>query len=63
VGHILDVARSPDRADFQKNGRWLVTGEREEVEIDVVVRPDGRIVTAYPLPGGRGVIENPKEGQ
>jgi EndoU nuclease-like protein len=63
VGHILDVARHPDQADFQKNGRWLVTGERDGVEVDVVIRPDGRIITAYPLPGGRGVNHNPKEGQ
>jgi hypothetical protein len=59
VGHIVDVARRPDSAEMQDNGRWIVRGERDGVEMDVIVEPEGRIVTAYPLPGGRGVVENP----
>jgi hypothetical protein len=59
VGHIVDVARRPDSVEMQDNGRWIVRGERDGVEMDVIVEPDGRIVTAYPLPGGRGVVENP----
>ena len=59
VAHIVDVARRPDSVEMQDNGRWIVRGGRDGVEMDVIVEPDGRIVTAYPLPGGRGVVENP----
>lgn len=61
VSAIEDVARAPDRVTWQDfNSRWRVTGQREGVEITGVVRPDGRIWTAWPEPGGRGVVQNPK---
>jgi Bacterial EndoU nuclease len=61
VSTVEDVAREPDRVGWQSfNSRWRVTGQREGVEITGVVRPDGRIWTAWPEPGGRGVGQNPK---
>ena len=57
---VMDVARKPDAAEWQFNGRWVVVGERDGVNVSVVVRPDGRICTAWPEPGGRAVIENPR---
>jgi Bacterial EndoU nuclease len=57
---ILSIARSPDSAQFQKNGRWKVEGVRDEVALAVVINADGRIWTAYPLPGSPGVRQNPR---
>jgi hypothetical protein len=63
LGHVVDVARSPDaRPVWQPNHRWRVHGERDGVEIYVVVLPDGRIWTAWPGEGSPGVIRNPKKG-
>lgn len=59
VENILDVTRRPDSAEYQKNGRWKVQGRRDDVDLVGVVRPDGQVWTAYPLPGGLGVTENP----
>jgi Bacterial EndoU nuclease len=60
VDDILSVARSPDSAGLQKNGRWKVEGVRDEVALTVVINADGRIWTAYPLPGSPGVRQNPR---
>ena len=57
---VMDVAREPDAAERQDNGRWLASGDRDGVHVWVVVQPDGRIWTAWPEPGGKGVIENPR---
>lgn len=64
TGHVADVARNPDAQPvWQPNHRWRVHGERDGVEIYVVVLPDGRIWTAWPQEGSPGVIRNPREGQ
>jgi hypothetical protein len=57
---IADVARRPDHAEMQRNGRWKVQGQRLGVDVVTIVRADGQIWTAYPLAGGPGVIENPR---
>lgn len=62
IDMILDVARRPDLPpQQQKNGRLMVRGTREDVEIVVITKRDGRIWTSWPLPGGPGVVKNPKE--
>ena len=62
IGHVLDVARAPDNPPvFQANRRWRVHGYRDEVGINVVILPDGRIWSAWPDPGGLGVVRNPRE--
>jgi hypothetical protein len=58
---ILSVARSPDSATLQRNGRWKVEGAHDGVALSVIINVDGRIWTAYPLPGSPGVRQNPKE--
>lgn len=64
VAHVLSVARSPDVVEErQPNGRWRVNGRRDDVVVTAVIEPDGRVWTAYPKPGGRGVVHNPKEPQ
>lgn len=61
VSMVEDAARSPDRVIRQEfNSRWWTTGKREGVEVTSIVCPDGRIWSAWPEPGGPGVIENPK---
>ena len=57
---VADVARDPERAELQDNGRWLVAGVRDGVRVWVAVRPDGGIWTSWPEPGGPGVRENPR---
>jgi hypothetical protein len=57
---VLSVAQAPELARYQPNGRWLVTGTRDEVRLSAVVLPDGQIWTAYPLPGSPGVTQNPR---
>lgn len=61
IAHVLSVAQSPDDTPFmQDNGRWKVHGVRDGVDVSVIVKPDGRIWTSYPEPGGEGVVENPE---
>ncbi|WP_067654967.1 nucleotidyl transferase AbiEii/AbiGii toxin family protein [Nocardia harenae] len=60
LAHILDVARSPERALFQANGYWYVIGVRDGVVLTVIVRPDGRIRAAWPE-SGDGVFRNPAQ--
>ena len=60
TAHVLSVVRMPEQARYQPNGRWRVTGTRDEVRLSAVVLPDGQIWTAYPLPGSPGVTQNPR---
>jgi hypothetical protein len=55
-----DVGRKPDHVEWQPNGRWRVTGEHDGVRVYAIVLPDGRMWTAWPEPGGKGVVENPE---
>ena len=62
IGHVLDVARAPDDPPvFQANRRWRMHGQREDVGINVIVQPDGRIWSAWPDAGSPGVVKNPRE--
>ena len=58
---ILSVARSPDSASLQQNGRWKVEGIRDEVKLSVIITADARIWSAYPLPGSPGVRQNSRD--
>jgi hypothetical protein len=59
---LVDVARRPDQPPGHQewNGRWVTRGTRDDVEVVVVVAPDGRIWSGWPLPGGAGVVKNPE---
>jgi hypothetical protein len=62
IAYVLDVARAPDDPPvFQANRRWRVHGQREDVGINVIVQPDGRIWSAWPDAGSPGVVKNPRE--
>jgi hypothetical protein len=61
IESILSVARSPDSASLQKNGRWKAEGVHGEVALAVIIMADGRIWSAYPLPGSPGVRQNPRD--
>jgi hypothetical protein len=61
INLLQDVARRPDDTPIrQDNGRWFTTGTREEVEIVAVVERDAQVWTGWPLPGGPGVVQNPR---
>jgi hypothetical protein len=60
IAHILDVARHPDVSPvWQPNQLWRVRGTRDGVDIIALLKRDGSVVTAWPLPGGCGVQQNP----
>lgn len=62
IGHTLDVARHPDGSPvFQANRRWRVHGQRDDVGITVIVKPDGRVWSAWPDARSPGVVKNPRE--
>jgi hypothetical protein len=63
INALVDVARRPDHPPRQQewNHRWVARGTRDDVEVVVVIAPDGRIWTGWPTPGGPGVVKNPKE--
>jgi hypothetical protein len=57
-----DGAKNPDqRPILQENGRYLVTGTRDGVTIEVIVNQDGTVRTAYPT-GGVGVCFTDEHG-
>lgn len=63
MAYVQSVARTPDVIEArQNNGRWRVNGERDGVNVVALIEPDGRIWTAWPKPGGRGVVQNPRGG-
>lgn len=58
--YISEIARQPDTVPHQQdNRRWVCTGTRDGVEVVVIVWPEGKIWSAWPEPGGDGVILNP----
>jgi len=60
ISVVRDVGRKPDQVEWQPNGRWRVTGDHEGVRVNGVVLADGRMWTAWPEPGGKGVMQNPE---
>ncbi|MBO0882160.1 MAG: EndoU domain-containing protein, partial [Mycobacterium sp.] len=51
VRHVLEVAAEPDWVHFQSNGRWKVRGERDGVEMSVIIDPRGQVWSAWPRSG------------
>jgi hypothetical protein len=62
IDTVLDVARRPDPTPGRQewNDRWVARGTRDDVGIVAVIQRDGRIWSAWPLPGGAGVVKNPE---
>ncbi len=57
LGEISDVATDPiSTTSPGRNGRTVVNGTRDGVDIQVIVEPNGRIVTGYPT----NVPRNPR---
>lgn len=63
IDTLLDVARRPDRVPQRqdRNGHWVTRGTRDDVDVVAIVAGDGRVWSGWPLPGGPGVVKNPKE--
>lgn len=55
---VLRAAHQPQNVEQQDNGYWRVTGIYDDVDMRVIVNPDGRIWTAHPI-AGPGVTTNP----
>jgi hypothetical protein len=62
IDTVLDVARGPDSTPGHQewNDRWVARGTRDDVGIVAVMERDGRVWSAWPLPGGPGVVKNPE---
>ena len=62
IGTVLDVAHRPDPTPGHQewNDRWVTRGTRDDVGIVAVIQRDGRVWSAWPLPGGAGVVKNPE---
>jgi hypothetical protein len=57
AGEISDVATDPDsKREPGRRGRTVVNDTRDGVDIEVIVEPNGRIVTGYP----KNTHRNPK---
>lgn len=63
IDEVEDVARNPDSPPVYNEDRetWTVRGTRDEVDIEVIVKPDGEVMTGYPT-GGEGVHRNDENG-
>ncbi|WP_154814868.1 putative T7SS-secreted protein [Actinophytocola xinjiangensis] len=62
IENVEDVTRNPDSPPRQlPDGKWEVRGERDGVDIRVIVDQNGSIETAHPT-GGDGVVKNDSQG-
>lgn len=60
IERVMATARHPDSGFWQpRYGTFQVKARFDHVDVIVVVRPSGSIVSAFPAPGGRGVVWNP----
>lgn len=63
IDYVEDVARKPDRPPRQlPDENWESHGQRDGVNIRVIVRPDSSIETAHPT-SGNGVVRNDSQGR
>lgn len=61
--YIVATARAPQQVTFlpeagKRPDRWMCQADHDGVAVTAIVYPDGRVWTAWPEPGGRGVIRN-----
>jgi len=62
AGYVEDVARNPDSVTWiPGRDSWEVQGVRDGVTVTVAILPSGWIASAWPEPGGRGVVTNPRQ--
>jgi hypothetical protein len=62
IRRVMETARHPERTVEQKGRNVLARATYDGVEVQVVVHPEGRIITAYPL-SGPGVVKNPPQAR
>lgn len=56
---VNHTANRPQAVRQQRDGSWKTRRDHDGVTVTAIVRPDGRVWTAWPEPGGPGVITNP----
>jgi hypothetical protein len=60
INTIRDVATRPGRPPIRRDDdRWVCTGTRDNVDITVILDPDGAVRAAWPE-RGPGVTHNPE---
>ena len=61
IKRVMHVATRPESVRVQpRSPNLLAQAQYDGVTVSVVVSPDGHVLTAYPEPGGRGVVDNPR---
>ena len=58
ISRVMQTAMRPEKIELQKHGSFRLTARFDGVTVAAVVARDGSVVTGYPLPGGRGVVDN-----
>jgi hypothetical protein len=60
IQRVMETAMRPGAGKWNPEHKsFNVTAEYDGVVVVVAVRPPGEIVSAFPEPGGRGVVKNP----
>lgn len=58
IHRVMRTATRPSAAEIGNRGNFLCTRHFDGVEVIAVVAPDGQVLSGYPRPGGRGVVDN-----
>lgn len=60
IQRVMETARAPEAGFWNsKHNTFNVTGTFDGVVVVVAVKADGSVKSAFPQPGGRGVVKNP----
>lgn len=60
ITRVMQTARAPQRGFWNTDHKkFNVFAEYDGVTVLVSVNRKGKVMTAYPLPGGKGVVKNP----
>jgi uncharacterized protein YukE len=58
IRSVMDTAMKPSWVSPGRRDNRLCHAWVRGVDVVAVVSPDGAVITGYPLPGGRGVVDN-----
>lgn len=58
IRRVMQTAMKPSRIEPGRRGNRLCIARHDGVDVVAVVAPDGSVISGYPQPGGRGVVDN-----
>ncbi|MCU1673448.1 MAG: Bacterial EndoU nuclease [Frankiales bacterium] len=58
ISCVMQTAMRPERVEVTR-GQFAAFADYDGATVKVVISVDGDVITAYPLPGGRGIVQNP----